>query len=102
MTTDTINPNQALWEKGDFSRIAVTMRESGEALIAELGITAGSRVLDLGCGAGTTALPQRGWAPTSLASIWKQDRITGIQLTSEARRGRETLFIPPIVSRSSG
>jgi SAM-dependent methyltransferase len=57
MTTDTINPNQVLWEKGDFSRIAVTMRESGEALVAELGITAGSRVLDLGCGDGTTALP---------------------------------------------
>ena len=57
MTTATINPNQALWEKGDFSRIAATMRESGAALVAELGITAGARVLDLGCGDGTTALP---------------------------------------------
>jgi SAM-dependent methyltransferase len=57
MTTDTINPNQALWEKGDFTRIAATMRESGEALVARLGITVGSRVLDLGCGDGTTALP---------------------------------------------
>jgi SAM-dependent methyltransferase len=57
MTTATINPNQALWEKGDFSRIAVSMRESGGALIAETGITAGSRVLDLACGDGTTALP---------------------------------------------
>ena len=57
MTTDTINPNQALWEKGDFSRIAATMRESGEALVADLGFTVGSRVLDLGCGDGTTALP---------------------------------------------
>ena len=57
MTTDTINPNQALWEKGDFSRIAITMRESGEALVAGIGITVGSRVLDLGCGDGTTALP---------------------------------------------
>ena len=57
MTTDTMNPNQALWEKGDFSRIAATMRDSGEALVAGLGITAGSRVLDLGCGDGTTALP---------------------------------------------
>ena len=56
-TTETMNPNQALWEKGDFSRIAETMRESGEALVADLGITAGSRVLDLGCGDGTTALP---------------------------------------------
>ena len=57
MTTDTINPNQALWEKGDFTRIAATMRESGEALVADVGITVGSRVLDLGCGDGTTALP---------------------------------------------
>ena len=29
------NPNKALWEKGDFTRIAETMRESGEALVAE-------------------------------------------------------------------
>ena len=53
----TINPNQALWEKGDFTRIAATMRESGEALVSRLGITAGLKVLDLGCGDGTTALP---------------------------------------------
>ena len=52
-----MNPNQALWEKGDFTRIAATMRESGEALVKELGITNGTRVLDLGCGDGTTALP---------------------------------------------
>src|SRR5262245_19596875 len=51
------NPNQALWEKGDFTRIAATMRESGEALVASLGITPGLKVLDLGCGDGTTALP---------------------------------------------
>ncbi|HEU4925855.1 MAG TPA: class I SAM-dependent methyltransferase [Vicinamibacterales bacterium] len=57
MTTDTISPNQALWEKGDFTRIAATMRESGEDLVAGLGISVGSRVLDLGCGDGTTALP---------------------------------------------
>src|SRR4029453_17279798 len=57
MTTDTINPNQALWEKGDFSRIAIPTRESGEARVAGIGITVGSRVLDLGCGDGTTALP---------------------------------------------
>jgi SAM-dependent methyltransferase len=51
------NPNKALWEKGDFTRIAATMRESGEALVAELGITEGLDVLDLGCGDGTTAVP---------------------------------------------
>jgi len=52
-----MNPNQALWEKGDFTRIADSMRESGEALVRSLGITAGMTVLDLGCGDGTTALP---------------------------------------------
>ncbi|HET7210458.1 MAG TPA: class I SAM-dependent methyltransferase [Methyloceanibacter sp.] len=51
------NPNKALWEKGDFTRIAASMRESGEALVAALGITKGLKVLDLGCGDGTTALP---------------------------------------------
>src|SRR5215471_3840922 len=52
-----MNPNQALWEKGDFTRIAETMRESGEALVRRIGITKGLKVLDLGCGDGTTALP---------------------------------------------
>jgi SAM-dependent methyltransferase len=52
-----MNPNKALWEKGDFTRIAETMRESGEALVKTLGITKGLKVLDLGCGDGTTALP---------------------------------------------
>src|SRR5436305_5931373 len=52
-----LNPNKALWEKGDFTRIADTMRESGEALVRQLGITKGLRVLDLGCGDGTTAIP---------------------------------------------
>jgi len=51
------NPNKALWEKGDFTRIADTMRESGEALVQRLGVTKGLKVLDLGCGDGTTALP---------------------------------------------
>jgi SAM-dependent methyltransferase len=53
-----MNANKALWEKGDFTRIAESMRESGEALVAELGITEGLQVLDLGCGDGTTALPE--------------------------------------------
>jgi ubiquinone/menaquinone biosynthesis C-methylase UbiE len=52
-----MNQNKALWEKGDFTRIAASMRESGEALVAGLGITPGMKVLDLGCGDGTTALP---------------------------------------------
>jgi SAM-dependent methyltransferase len=52
-----MNPNQALWEKGDFTRIAATMRESGEQLVDQLGIARGLKVLDLGCGDGTTAVP---------------------------------------------
>jgi SAM-dependent methyltransferase len=52
-----MNPNKALWEKGDFTRIAASMRQSGEALVKELGITQGLKMLDLGCGDGTTAVP---------------------------------------------
>jgi len=58
MEVKTINPNKALWEKGDFTRIADTMRESGEELVASFGISKGLKVLDLGCGDGTTAVPE--------------------------------------------
>jgi len=53
----TLNPNKALWEKGDFTRIANTMRGSGESLVNSVGVRTGMKVLDLGCGDGTTALP---------------------------------------------
>jgi len=53
-----MNPNKALWEKGDFTRIAASMRESGDALVERLSIARGLKVLDLGCGDGTTALPE--------------------------------------------
>ena len=66
------NPNKALWEKGDFTRLAATMRESGEALVQRIGIKPGMRVLDLGCGDGTTALP----AAKLLADV------TGIDIAS--------------------
>jgi len=52
-----MNPNKALWEKGDFTRLAATMRDSGAALVDRIGITGGLKVLDLGCGDGTTAVP---------------------------------------------
>jgi ubiquinone/menaquinone biosynthesis C-methylase UbiE len=52
-----MNPNKALWEKGDFTEIAAMMRQSGEAVVTSLGITPPLRVLDLGCGGGTTAVP---------------------------------------------
>ena len=53
-----MNPNKALWEKGNFTRIAESMRESGDLLVNTMGITKGFKVLDLGCGDGTTALPE--------------------------------------------
>lgn len=52
-----MNPNKALWEKGDFTRIAAAMRDSGDALVASLNVTPGLKILDLGCGDGTTAVP---------------------------------------------
>ncbi len=52
-----MNPNKALWEKGDFTEIASLMRQSGEAVVRSLAITTPLRVLDLGCGDGTTAVP---------------------------------------------
>ncbi len=52
-----MNPNKALWEKGDFTRIAATMRTSGTELVEKLGITDGMEILDIGCGDGTTAIP---------------------------------------------
>jgi ubiquinone/menaquinone biosynthesis C-methylase UbiE len=58
MNQTAANPNKALWEKGDFTRIAESMRESGEALVEKIGVTKGLKVLDLGCGDGTTALPE--------------------------------------------
>jgi ubiquinone/menaquinone biosynthesis C-methylase UbiE len=55
--TETPNPNQLLWEKGDFTQLANTMRDSGDELVDQLGITKNQFVLDLGCGDGTTAIP---------------------------------------------
>jgi len=52
-----VNSNKALWEKGDFTEIAAFMRQSGEAVVQSLGITPPRRILDLGCGDGTTAIP---------------------------------------------
>lgn len=63
-----VNPNKALWEKGDFTQLARCMRESGDAFVETLGVRPGTRVLDLGCGDGTTAVPaaQRGASVTGI------------------------------------
>jgi SAM-dependent methyltransferase len=53
-----MNPNKALWEKGDFTQIASSMRESGDELVEKIGVSEGMKVLDLGCGDGTTAVPE--------------------------------------------
>ena len=52
------NANKALWEKGDFTQLAQAMRVSGDALVGALGVTSGMKGLDLGCGDGTTAVPE--------------------------------------------
>jgi ubiquinone/menaquinone biosynthesis C-methylase UbiE len=57
MNSSKINPNKALWEKGDFTRLAALIRQSGDALVESLKIMPPLRVLDLGCGDGTTAVP---------------------------------------------
>jgi ubiquinone/menaquinone biosynthesis C-methylase UbiE len=57
MRRRNVNANKALWEKGDFTRIAASMRESGEELVRNIGVTPGMQVWDLGSGDGTTAVP---------------------------------------------
>ena len=66
-----MNPNKELWEKGDFTKLAETMRESGTNLVAKLGITPGLDVLDLGCGDGTTAIPSARLGASRAAAIMK-------------------------------
>ena len=82
-----MNPNQALWEKGDFTRIAATMRESGEALVKELGIRNGMKVLDLGSGDGTTALP----AARLGADVLGADIVSNLVAAGNARAEAEGL-----------
>jgi len=83
-----MNPNKALWEKGDFTRIAETMRESGAALVAKLGVTKGLKVLDLGCGDGTTAIPA-----AKLEQMFKELTSRRILLTREMQEQRMKNFL---------
>jgi ubiquinone/menaquinone biosynthesis C-methylase UbiE len=81
-----MNPNKALWEKGDFTRIAETMRDSGEALIKKLGITKNMRVLDLGCGDGTTAIPEARLGATVLGVDIAANLVTAGNARAKAER----------------
>lgn len=76
-----MNPNKDLWEKGDFTRIAATMRESGEELVAAIGVGEGMAVLDLGCGDGTTALP----AAEAGANVLGVDIASNLVVAGKAR-----------------
>ena len=82
------NPNKALWEKGDFTRIADTMRQSGEDLVATLSIRPGMQVLDLGCGDGTTALP----AAARGANVLGVDIASNLVAAGNERARRAGLF----------
>ena len=87
MEQPAVNPNKALWQKGDFTRIAESMRGSGEALVAKLGITKNLRVLDLGCGDGTTAIP----AARLGATVTGVDIASNLVKAGTARAQRENL-----------
>jgi cyclopropane fatty-acyl-phospholipid synthase-like methyltransferase len=78
-----VNPNKALWEKGDFPRLAESMRKSGASLVKGLGISPGLKVLDLGCGDGTTALPEATRGADVLG------RRAGRRYRQQSGRGRE-------------
>ena len=52
-----MNANKALWEKGDFTQHRRDHAGERRGLVDKLGITEGMKVLDLGCGDGTTAVP---------------------------------------------
>jgi SAM-dependent methyltransferase len=82
-----MNPNKALWEKGDFTRISANMVESGVALIADFGVTKGMDVLDLGCGDGTTAIP----AAKLGANVLGVDIASNLVDAGNARAKREGL-----------
>ena len=81
---EVMNPNKALWEKGDFTQIAAFMRESGEALVESLGVKPPLRVLDLGCGDGTTAVPL-----ARLGQKLLESTLPGISSTQGKRRAVE-------------
>jgi SAM-dependent methyltransferase len=82
------NPNRALWEKGDFTRIAATMRESGEELVDTLGVSRKMQILDLGCGDGTTAVP----AATLGATVLGVDIAANLVRAGNARAAADGLL----------
>ncbi|MBB5059468.1 SAM-dependent methyltransferase [Granulicella aggregans] len=51
------NAMRATWMAGDFGVVAKTISGSAEEFIARLAIAPGSRVLDIACGTGNSAIP---------------------------------------------
>lgn len=82
-----MNPNKMLWEKGDFTKIAQTMRESGTEFVASLGITKDMKVLDLGCGDGNTAIPEARLG----AEVWGVDIASNLVAAGKHRAAAEGL-----------
>lgn len=82
-----MHPNKLLWEKGDFTKLAQTMRESGAEFVAGLNITPGMQVLDLGCGDGTTAIPEARLG----AEVLGVDIASNLVAAGNARAGSEGL-----------
>jgi SAM-dependent methyltransferase len=82
-----MSATKTIWEKGDYTRIAASMRESGEALVPTLGIKPGLKVLDLGCGDGTTALP----AARLGAEVWGVDTARNLIAAASQRARKEGL-----------
>ena len=80
------NPNKALWEKGDFTQLANLMRQSGDALVASLEVAPPLKVLDLGCGDGTTAVPLAKLGAELSAHPDPAIAAQGARATAEAQR----------------
>jgi ubiquinone/menaquinone biosynthesis C-methylase UbiE len=76
-----MNPNKALWEKGDFTQLAACMRDSGADLVKSIGVGPGMHVLDLGCGDGTTAIP----AAQAVAQVLGVDIASNLVAAGNAR-----------------
>src|SRR6185369_14299572 len=51
------NRIRATWMAGDFGVIARQVQETNEEIVARLNLASGTRVLDVACGTGNSAIP---------------------------------------------